>query len=328
MGKSPREMSALEALSAEMAALAEGSGEQVVWLNSRAGYPTSGTLWENGFVVTADHVVDRDEGIVVTFANGEEKEAKVAGRDPTSDLALLAVDTGARKIADRVEAARLKPGQLAVALSRNSEKSLNVSLAVVNAIGGEWRTSGGAAIDHFIRLDVRMHAGFSGGPLVDAEGRLIGINSARLSRQSPIAVPVATVARIAKELKERGHIRRGYLGIASFPVGIPESLGGKIAGSPESGLLIMQTEPGSAAEAGGILLGDILVSLDGRPTQDPEELQAALGPESVGKRITATLIRGGGEIELQLEVAERPQSQRGAGRSSHWHRRWWGRREG
>ncbi len=321
MSKSPLTMSALEALSAETTSLAGRAGEQVVWLNSRAGYPTSATLWENGYVVTADHVVDREAGIVVTFADGEEKEAKVAGRDSTSDLALLAVDTGARKVADRVDASELKPGQLALALSRNSEKSLNASLAVVNAIGGEWQTPGGATIDHFIRVDVRTHAGFSGGPLVDAQGRLIGINSARLSRQSPVAVPAATVGRIAKELKERGHIRRGYLGIASFPVGIPESLGRKIAGAPESGLLIMQTEPGSAAEAGGLLIGDILIAVKGTPTREPEELQAALGPETVGTRVTAKVIRGGSELDLQLEVGERPQPQHGAGRASYRGRR-------
>ena len=321
MAKSSFGTGAFKSLSDEIIALAEHLGKQVVALDTRMGYPSSGTIWEEGYVVTADHVVVRDEGITVTLANGSEKSAELVGRDPSTDVALLKVDTEKTGAPESLDAASLRPGTLGVALSRNSEKSLNASLAVVNAIGGEWHTDSGGTVENYLRVDVPMYAGFSGGPLFDAGGLFIGMSTSRLSRQSAVALPAVTLKRVVAELKERGHVRHGYLGIASIPIAISEALRAKSGRQEASGLMILQIETESAGEKGGLLPGDILVGLGDHPVGGPDELQASLGPESVGKTVSARLIRGGGSIELPVTVAERPQARGGdwRGRWSHHH---------
>lgn len=296
----------LSTLSEEITELSASGGEHVVSLNSRGGFPTSGTIWEPGYVVTADHVLHLDEGLRVTLADGTDLEAELAGRDPSTDLALLKVASSAQGFGSRTESGNLKPGTLAVSLGRNSEKSLNASLTVINAIGGEWRSPFGGTIDNYLRLDVTVHAGFSGGPLVDVSGALIGINSSRLSRQSPVAIPLATVERVVSELKERGHIRQGYLGLASFPIVIDEALRDRLKLDTADGLIVVQAEKGSGSERAGILQGDILVVLDGQAVRDPDELQAILGPQSVGKKLSARVLRGGVLLDLEVEVGEKP----------------------
>ncbi len=304
----------LSAFSREMVEISERAGGAVVSLNTRGGFPTSGTIWDSSHVVTADHVLHSDGGAVVTLHDGREVSAEIVGRDPSTDLALLKAVVGESPISKNLDPASLKPGSLAVALSRNSERTLNASLAVVNAIGGEWRSHSGGVIDAYLRLDVSMHAGFSGGPSVDPEGALIGINSSRLSRRSAVAIPVTTVARVVAELEEHGRIRRGYLGIASFPVGIDAVLRERMRIEEGDGLIVVQVEDGSGSEKAGVLQGDILLDLDRKPVRDPEELQGLLGPETVGRTVKLRAIRGGSMIELDVEVGERPQGARLHGR--------------
>lgn len=311
----------LQSLSREVADLSEAAARHVVALDSRGGYPTSGTVWEAGYIVTADHVLRREDDIHVVSSDGNARSASLAGRDPSTDLALLRVDGLEEAFPSRLEAGLLRPGSLAVALSRNSEQSLNASLAVINAIGGEWSTRFGGRIENYLRLDVAVYPGFSGGPLVDPSGALIGINSARLSRQSAVAIPVATIGRIVEELKERGYVRRGYLGIASFPIGVSEALRRELGIAENGGLIVVQVEVGSTSEKAGFLQGDILLDLDGTAVQDPEELQTMLASESVGRSMKARLLRGGKLVELEVEVGERPQRrgswEHGHGRRGH-----------
>ena len=296
----------LSGFSEELERLSASASERVVFLDSRGGFPTSGTIWEPGFVVVADHVLHRESGLRVTFADGSERDAELAGRDPSRDLALLKVETPTGGFEAMAAAEALRPGMLAIAVSRNSERTANSSLAVINAIGGEWRSPFGGLIDRHLRLDVRLHAGFSGGALVDTKGALVGINSSRLSRRSPIAVPVSTVERIVAELKERGHVRQGYLGIASFPIVIDRALREGLRLETDTGLIVVQIEEGSGAEAGGMLQGDLLLTLQGRPIRDPEELQDALEADMIGEKIGAQVIRGGAIVELELTVGDRP----------------------
>lgn len=312
MAKNAEPGQTLRALSQEITDLSQEAARQVVSLDTRGGYPTTGTVWEPGYVVTAEHVLRRDEDIHVTLDDGSEHAATLAGTDPTTDLALVRVEGLDGGFGER--APTLRPGNLALALSRNSERSLNASLAVINAIGGEWATHLGGRLDNYLRLDVAIYAGFSGGPLIDPAGALIGINSSRLSRHSAVAIPVSTVTRVVEELKERGYIRHGYLGIASFPVALGEALRGELGLGERGGLIIVGTEEGSGAQKAGMIQGDILLDLDGAAVQDPEELQNLLGPATVGKRIKARLVRGGKLLEVEAEVGERPQ------RRGSWHR--------
>jgi S1-C subfamily serine protease len=179
------------------------------------------------------------------------------------------------------------------------------SFGVIGAVGGEWRTFRGGTVGGYIRSDVTFFPGFSGGPLVDGEGRVIGLNSSRLGRGSGLTIPSAAVSRIVEQLLKGGRIRRGYLGIGSQPVRIPGPLAAKLGREQETGLLIVGVEPGSPADEGGLLVGDILVAFGGTPLRDTDDLQAQLGTDSVGQARVVSVLRGGEPRELTVTVGER-----------------------
>jgi len=179
---------------------------------------------------------------------------------------------------------------------------------VVSRADGPWRTWQGAEIDSLLRLDLAIYDGFSGGPLVDAGGRVLGINTSALARGVPVTIPVATVERIVAELLERGSIRRAYLGIGTQPVRVPESLARKLELKSDLGLLIVSLESGGPADRDGLLLGDVLLELDGAAVNDPSDVLAKLGGDRVGKPLSARVIRGGQVKALQLTPGERPTS--------------------
>jgi S1-C subfamily serine protease len=157
-----------------------------------------------------------------------------------------------------------------------------------------------------MRLDLVLYPGFSGGPLVDTHGRVIGINTSGLSRSMAFAIPSSTVNRVAQELLTRGYIARGYLGLGLQPVRLPDALKAKLNLSGGSGVIAFSVEPDGPAEKAGMLIGDVLVALAGAPVGDTNDLQAMLGPESVGKTLAASILRGGNLAELEITVGERP----------------------
>ena len=178
------------------------------------------------------------------------------------------------------------------------------SLGVVGAVGGPWRTFRGTEVEGYLRSDTTFYPGFSGGPLVDAEGRVVGMNSSRLGRGAGLTVPVGALARIATDLLAGGKVRRAYLGVSSQVARLPAALAALVAGR-ETGLLIVAVEPGSPAEAAGILLGDILVEFGGEPVTDTDSLQAQLGPGRIGQATPVAVLRGGELKTLSVSVGER-----------------------
>jgi len=296
----------LAALSRELTAAVEQADPWIVATNARPGIPTSGVIWSEGVIVTTHHTLIREEGLTVRFADGSEQPAEVAGRDPGTDLAVLSVETGTRAAVPAAEGAAVKAGQLVLSVGRNSEHGLRSTLGTIGGVGSEWHTHRGGRIEQYILLDLSLYPGFSGGPLLDAEGRVLGVNTAALSRQSGVTIPVATVNRVAKDLAERGHVRRGYLGVGLYPAQIPESLRKGLGIENERGIMIVGIEEGGAADRSGVCLGDLFIAIEGKAVQDPEELQGHLGEESVGKRLAVTVIRGGRREELKVEVGERP----------------------
>jgi len=306
MKKTGEEGGILAALSRELTSAVGQADPWIVSTNARPGLPTSGVIWAEGVIVTTHHTLVRDEGLTVRFFDGSEQPAEIAGRDPGTDLAVLTAQTGKREAAPAAEGAEVKAGQLVLSVGRNSEYGLRSTLGTIGGVGAEWHTPRGGRIEQYILLDLSLYPGFSGGPLLDAEGRVLGVNTTALSRQSGVTIPVATVNRVAKDLAERGHVRRGYLGVGLYPVQIPESLRKGLAIENERGIMIVGIEEGGAAERSGVSLGDLFIAIDGKAVQDPEELQGHLGEESVGKSLTVTVIRGGRREELKIEVSERP----------------------
>jgi S1-C subfamily serine protease len=281
------------------------AGASTVMVNARRRIPASGVVWSNdGIIVTSDHVVEREEDISIGLPDGSTVQAQLVGRDPGSDIAILRIEAGKAPAAEAAaEASRI--GHLVLAVGRPAEGDVMASFGVVGAVGGAWRTFRGGTVEGYIRSDVTFFPGFSGGPLVDGEGRVVGINSSRLGRGAGLTIPSAAVSQIVEQLLKGGKIRRGYLGIGSQPVRIPAALAAKLGREQETGLLVVGVEPGSAAEKGGLLVGDILVSFGETSLQDTDDLQTELGPDSVGQPRQVGILRGGEPKTLTITVGER-----------------------
>lgn len=298
--------SPLLTLSNNLADAVEGVGKSVVAVNGRQRLPSSGVHWRSGVVVTADHTIDREEGITVTLPDGRNLPATLAGRDPGTDLAVLKVEGAELPAAEIGDSAGLKIGHIVVAVARPGEGGLSASWGAISALSGPWRTWSGGQIDQLVRPDLTLYPGFSGGPLVDAQGRVVGINTSGLSRSMTLAVPAATVNRVVEQLLTRGRIARGYLGLGMQPVRIPDNLKSAHNLPSGDGLIVVSVESGGPAEKAGVLVGDILVALDGKPVGDTQQVQTVLDPDSVGKSIDVQLIRAGAPAQLSLTVGERP----------------------
>ncbi|MDQ3996145.1 MAG: S1C family serine protease [Gemmatimonadota bacterium] len=296
--------STLVALSTELADAVERAGRWTVAIHARRRIPSSGIVWRSGVVVAASHTIRRDEDISLTLPDGTSVPVTLAGRDPGTDLAVFRLPDDA----PTVTAATLAPddalrvGALVVAVGRPGD-DVTASLGAISALGGEWRTWQGGRVDRFVRLDLAIYDGFSGGPLVDAAGRLLGVNTSGLTRSAPIAIPVSTVTRVADELLAKGHVRRGYAGVAVQPIEIPERLVREHGLPAESALLVVAVEPGGPADAAGILIGDILTALGGAPLREPADLLAGL---STRAPVEVRVVRGGAPVSVSLTPGDRP----------------------
>jgi S1-C subfamily serine protease len=287
-----------------LAVAVETAAAGIVRVEGRRRLAASGFVWSADAIVTAHHVLRRDENITVGLPDGQTVAATVAGRDPTTDLALLRVQNGALTPAIVAQADKqpLKVGHLVLALGRPGQ-SVQVTLGVVSALGAGWRTAAGGQIDHYLQTDVVMYPGFSGGPLVNVSGELLGLNTSGLLRGVSLALPVATVARVVDALLAHGRVRRGYLGVSTQPVRLPEALKQQL--NQETGLLLTAVEAGGPAEKAGLLLGDTVVALDNSPVRYHDDLLALLATGRAGTEVAVRIIRSGQVQELNVTVGER-----------------------
>jgi len=293
-------MDALLSLSNDLAAAVERAAPAVVAVHARR-LPSTGIHWRPGIVVTAEHTVRTAEDITVTMADGRSLPAVLAGRDPGTDLAVLRVADAGSVVATLGDDAALKVGHMVLALGYGPR----ASWGVISALGPRWRSWRGGDIDRLVRLDLVLYPGFSGGPLVDAAGRVVGLNTSGLARETRLALPVTMVTRVADELLQKGHVSRGYLGLGMQPVRLPEPLRAQL-GLGAGALIVVMVEPSGPAARAGVLLGDVLVALDGEPVGDLEDVQARLGSDRVGAEISAVVLRGGVRTELRITVGEQP----------------------
>jgi S1-C subfamily serine protease len=291
----------LSALSSQLAAAAEAAGRALVQVDGRARRPSSGTVHAADLVIAADHAVERDEELRVETADGRTLDARLLGRDPATDLAVLRVAGLGLEPARPAEGPG-RVGQLALAVGRPGDRALMASLGVVSAVGGPTRTRRGL-LEEYLQTDATPYPGFSGGVLADVAGAVLGVLTTGLAGGATLAIPAGLAWRIAGTLARDGAVRRGYLGIGSQPVHIPPAQRG---GQPsEAGLLIVEVARESPAERGGLLLGDILVALDGQPVGAPEDLQALLIGERVGRPVPVQVIRGGRPTTVEVTVGQR-----------------------
>lgn len=299
---------ALNQTSEGLADAVEHVGRSVVAIQASRSGSASGVLWRSGVVVTVAQAIRRDDGIRVTLPDGSRVEAALAGVDPSTDVAALKLEGEAPQPADIGDAASVRTGHFVFAVARDTRGQSSASFGIVGATGEDWRTWRGGHIDRLIRLDGRLYPAFGGGPIGDAQGQVIGMGSYALARDFGIVIPASTVSRITEQLLTSGRIAHGYLGIGARPVALPEALSHKLGLESGDGLIVLSLASRGPAEQAGLLVGDILVELAGRPLRDMDDLHSALGGDRIGERVRVGLVRGGERIDSAITLGERPRS--------------------
>ena len=299
----PKESSELlAALSDGLAGAVEKVGASVVRVNGRRRRPSSGVVYAPGLVLTASHALEREEDVTVGTDDGRTLAASFAGRDPSTDLAVLRVE-GLEAVATAAEG-EPRIGELALAVGRSGRgDGPRASLGVVSTVGGPLRTWRGGRLERYIGTDATPYPGLSGGALVNARGELLGILTTGPMRGAALAVPATLAWSVARSIEEWGTVKRGYLGILSQPVRLPDSQ--RLGLTQRGGLLVVGVEDGSPAGIGGLMIGDILATLDGQPVEDTEDLLVLLTGERVGRSVPVTVVRGGELHTLDVTVGER-----------------------
>jgi S1-C subfamily serine protease len=291
-------------LSDNLAATVETTGSAVVRVEARRRLPASGIVWSaDGTLVTAHHVVEREDNISLGLAEGESISATLVGRDPTTDLAVLRAEVKDLPTPTWLEPNDLKVGHLALALGRPG-RTVQATLGIISALGESWRTPAGGHVDRYLQTDVVMYPGFSGGPLVAASGEVIGLNTSALLRGISLTVPTPTIRQVVEALLTHGRVRRGFLGVGAQAVRLPSALREQLG--QETGLLLVSVEPDSPADQGGLLLGDTIVGFDDQPVRHMDDLLALLSGDRVGESASVRIVRGGQVQEVVVTIGERP----------------------
>lgn len=302
MSSPSSEISPLLALSNNLADIVEKVGHSVVTVNGTR-ISSSGIHWRQGIIVTAEETLKRTEDITVTLPDNRTVAATLVGRDRTTDIAVLKLENIELPVVEIGDASALKVGHLVQAIGR-SRDSLNASMGVVSAMGGSWRSSYGGLIDQFLRLHLNLYPSIEGGALVDATGQVVGMTVSGPKR-TVISIPASTINRVVDQLLSKGHIARGYLGLGMQPIRLPETLKNTLNLTSVAGVIAINVESEGPADKSGILIGDVIIAIDGTAVSDTSDIQAMLGSNSVGKTLNVQIVRGGAFVEVALTVGER-----------------------
>lgn len=285
-------------LSQAIASVVEMVGKSVVRVDAGRWAGSTGIVWSSqGHILTAAHALKRSD-VSIALPGGLEASASVVGRDPTTDITLLKADVAGLTVPSWAEPQGLRVGQVVLALGWPG-KNLRASMGILSNLGSEWRTPMGGKLEHYIQPDVAMYPGFSGGPLVDAEGQVLGMNTRALRRDLALTLPLPTLRRVVERLQTHGSVRRSYLGLSTQPVRLPEGTEQKV------GLMVVSVQPDSPAAKGGLMLGDILLALNGKALHRMEDLLAALGELGAGTSVNLKIWRGGQLRDLEVTLGER-----------------------
>ena len=290
-------------LSGEMAEAVEGAAPGVVRVEGRRRSASSGVVWSaDGVVVASHHAVDADEAVPVGLHDGRNVPARVVGRDPGSDLAVLRAEATGLAVPRWGEGPGARVGQLVLGLSRPG-RSTRARLGIVSAAASEWRTPAGGRLESYLETDIAPHPGFSGGLLLGADGTALGVTTAGLLRGAGMAVVAASLRRVVEALLTRGRVRRGWLGIGTQPVALGEDLRGRLGQA--TALLVLSVQTRSPAARAGLLLGDVLLRAGESRLTGPAELLPALDEDRVGHELALRILRAGEERDLTIVVGER-----------------------
>lgn len=295
----------LIALSNALAQTTERAAASAVAVHTEARGSSSGVVWRAGVIATAEHALGRDEDIHVTLPDGRVVAATLAGRDASTDLAVLKCAEATSPIAQAGDVSSVKPGSLALVVGRTRASGPVAALGVVSLVTAERRAWIGAALAPYIRLDIGLQPTAVGGAVIDANGQAVGIATPRFARFGAIAVPAPTVNRVVDTLLKKGRIPRGYLGVGLQPVRLPDALRKTLQRSDKTAAIVLEVEPEGPAQKAGIVIGDIFVALAEKPVSRLEDVHEQLGAESIGKSLPVKFVRGGALQETSIVVGER-----------------------
>jgi S1-C subfamily serine protease len=287
-------------LSNALAGAVASAARAVFAVHGRPRLPSTGVHWRAGLVVTASHTVESDGEVALATPDGRTLPAQVAGRDPGLDIAVLRAEVGAVAVAELAPDAEIRVGHLVLALGAGPR----ASAGVVSALDTR---SGRPAAGDTMAVDLTLYPGFSGGPLIDVLGRVVGLSTSGASRHLQHAIRAAAVTRLVDQVAQRGRLARPYLGVGSQPVALPEALRQRLGLEQPTAVIAVNVRPDGPAGAAGLIIGDIIVSIDGDPIAEPEDIVAVLRPERVGQAVTVRMVRGGEPRELRVVIGERPQ---------------------
>ncbi|MGL4608367.1 MAG: S1C family serine protease [Trueperaceae bacterium] len=273
----------------------ETINSSVVQVHGRRGYPLSGVAWSDTTIITTNRATERDEDIQVQLSDGTTHPATLIGRDPRTDLAALKV-TEKLKAATWQSTEKLKVGQWLLRVARPN--GIRTTHGILGYVGDAWHTMTGGKIDEAIYTDAPTFTGFSGGAVVTTSGEVIGISSAALNQSGNAVIPTSTIKRVVEALLEHGYVKRGYLGISTQPVKLPETLGLE----QHRALMIIAVEENSPAAKAGLVLGDTLIHFDGQAVDHPTTLASNL---NTGQNTKVKILRGGQLHDMQITVGER-----------------------
>ncbi len=289
----------LALFSERLAQLVDAASPGIVAVQARRRWSTSGVHWRAGVVVTAEEALERDEDIALLLPDGKRVAATLAGRDPSTDVAVLRFSPDGLPVAAIGDAAKLRAGHLVLALGRH-ESGVVANQGIVALAGTAWQSQSGGTIDQLLRLDLTLSPAAEGGAVIDTRGSVLGMAVVGPRRRA-LAIPAATVDRAVDQLLAKGHVARGYLG-----AGLRQVRHGRGSDASDRGVLVVGLDPDGPAARAGLLVGDVITQWNGAPVGRVREVLRLLGTDSPGKTAELDLLRGGSALRLSVVIGERP----------------------
>ncbi len=287
-------------LSNALAGAVERAAGSLFAVHGRPRLPSTGVHWRAGLIVTASHTVEPDREVTLTAPDGRTLAAQVVGRDPGLDIAVLRAEVTGVPAADIHDDGDLRIGHLVLALGAGPRASAGI-VSALDLRGGRQREP-----DAMLAVDLTLYPGFSGGPLVDVLGHVVGITTSGASRHLQCAVRAAAVTRLTDHVVRGGRIPRAYLGVGTQPVVLPNDLRERLGLTQRTAVIVVNVTSDSPAAAAGLVMGDVIVSIAGHAIAEPGDLVAVLHPDRVGNTVTTSILRGGEPRQIQVTVGERP----------------------
>jgi S1-C subfamily serine protease len=287
-------------LSNALAGAVERAAGSLFAVHGRPRLPSTGVHWRAGLIVTASHTVEPDREVTLTAPDGRTLSAQVAGRDPGLDIAVLRAEVAGMPTADVHDDGELRVGHLVLALGTGPRASAGI-ISALDVRGGRQREPGA-----MLAVDLTLYPGFSGGPLVDVLGHIVGITTSGASRHLQCAVRASAVTRLTEYVVHGGRIPRAYLGVGTQPVVLPNDLRERLKLTQRTAVIVVNVASDSPAAAAGVVIGDVIVSISGHAITAPGDLVAVLQPDRVGHTVATSIVRGGEPRQMQVTVGERP----------------------